>query len=194
PPRKRDEPSCEYHGGLVRSRESQVMARKHVAPEPIIATLHEAEVLIDQGKILAQASTHIGVTVQTYDRWRKEHGGLKADPAKRLEAMRPYQLSLAEWDAAGVSQLRMGFSRFTEMPAARPVRGYGFRTYRPGDEGAWIDTLSTGDFGVWDRARLDRMLAGERAPLPLEGVVFGRRGELVGFSGVPADRSTAPPV
>ena len=86
--------------------------------------------------------------------------------------MQLYQLSPAEWEAAGVSQLRMGFSRFTDMPAARSVSGYGFRTYRPGDEGAWIDTLSTGDFGVWDRPRLDRMLAGERAPLPLEGVVF----------------------
>jgi mycothiol synthase len=89
-----------------------------------------------------------------------------------VEIVRLYQLSLAEWNAAGVTQLRMGFARFTDMPAARPVSGYEFRTYRPGDEEAWLDTLSTGDFGVWERARLDRMLAGERAPLPLEGVVF----------------------
>jgi mycothiol synthase len=72
----------------------------------------------------------------------------------------------------------MGFSRFADMPAARPVSGFGFRTYRPGDEGAWIDVLSTGDFGVWDRARLDRMLAGERAPLPLEGVVFATSNDM----------------
>ena len=92
--------------------------------------------------------------------------------------MRLYQLSPAEWEAAGVTQLRMGFSRFAEMPAARPVGGYEFRTYRPGDEGAWIDTLCTGDFGVWDRGRLDRMLAGERAPLPLEGVVFATSNDM----------------
>jgi mycothiol synthase len=45
-------------------------------------------------------------------------------------------------------------------------------TCLPGDEEAWLDILATGDFGVWDRARLDRMLARERAPLPREGVVF----------------------
>jgi RimJ/RimL family protein N-acetyltransferase len=66
----------------------------------------------------------------------------------------------------------MGFSRFTDIPPAWSVIGYAFRTYRPGDEGPWLDTLATGGFGAWDRARLDRMLAGERAPLPPEGVVF----------------------
>jgi mycothiol synthase len=66
----------------------------------------------------------------------------------------------------------MGFSRFTDMPTARPVNGYAFRTYRPGDEEGWLDTLATGEFGPWDRPRLDRLLAGERAPLPREGVVF----------------------
>jgi mycothiol synthase len=86
--------------------------------------------------------------------------------------MRLDQLALATWDAAGVTQLRMGFSRFADIPPARPVAGYGLRTYRPGDEGAWLDTLATGDFGVWDRARLARMLAGDRAPLPPAGVVF----------------------
>jgi putative transposase len=38
-----------------------------------------------QGKTVAQASKHIGVTVQTYYRWRKEYGGLKVDQAKRLK-------------------------------------------------------------------------------------------------------------
>ena len=72
----------------------------------------------------------------------------------------------------------MGFSRFTGMPTARSVSGYGLRTYRPGDEEAWLDTLATGEFGIWDRARLDRMLAGERAPLPREGVVFATRNDV----------------
>lgn len=73
------------------------------------------------------------------------------------------------------AQLRMGFTRFGALPAPRPASGYGLRTYRPGDEDAWIAILSTGDFGVWDRARLDGMLAGERAPLPREGIVFATR-------------------
>ena len=60
---------------------------------------------------------------------------------------------------------------FIDIPPARPVISYGFRTYRHGDEGAWLDTLASGD-SAWDRSRLDQMLAGERAPVPLEGVVF----------------------
>lgn len=66
----------------------------------------------------------------------------------------------------------MGFSRFDEPSPPRPPAGYGVRAYRPGDERAWIEILSTGDFGVWDRPRLERMLAGERAQLPREGIRF----------------------
>lgn len=73
------------------------------------------------------------------------------------------------------TQLRMGFTRFDALPAPRPESGYGLRTYRPGEEESWTGILSTGDFGTWDRARLDRMLAGERAPLPREGIVFATR-------------------
>lgn len=72
----------------------------------------------------------------------------------------------------GRTQLRMGFTLFDALPAPRPASGYGLRTYRPGDEEPWIGILSTGDFGAWDRPRLDRMLAGERAPLPRDGIVF----------------------
>lgn len=56
-------------------------------PEQIIAKLREAEVLIAQGKAVAQASKQIGATVQTYYRWRKEYGGMKLDQAKRLKAL-----------------------------------------------------------------------------------------------------------
>jgi mycothiol synthase len=66
----------------------------------------------------------------------------------------------------------MRFTRFDQLSAPAPPPGYGLRRYHPGDEEAWIGLLSTGDFGTWDRARLERMLAGERAPLPLEGVFF----------------------
>jgi transposase-like protein len=63
------------------------MAKKHVAPEQIIPKLREAEVLIAQGKTVAQASKQIGVTVQTYYRWRREYGGMKVDQAKRLKEL-----------------------------------------------------------------------------------------------------------
>ena len=63
------------------------MAKKQSSPEQIIGKLREAEVLVAQGKTVAQASKQIGVTVQAYYRWRKEYGGLKVDQAKRLKEL-----------------------------------------------------------------------------------------------------------
>ena len=66
----------------------------------------------------------------------------------------------------------MGFRAFDSLGASESAAGYGLRTFRPGDEDAWIELLCSGDFGVWDRARLDRMLGGDRAPMPFEGIFF----------------------
>ena len=63
------------------------MARKHHKPEEIIAKLREAEVLIAQGRSVADAARTIGVTEQSYYRWRKEYGGLKMDQARRLKEL-----------------------------------------------------------------------------------------------------------
>ena len=50
------------------------MPRKHYTPEQIIYSLREAEVLLSQGNTTAQAARHLGITEQTYYRWRKEYG------------------------------------------------------------------------------------------------------------------------
>jgi len=63
------------------------MGRKRFKPEEIVNKLREADVLIAQGRTVAQASKQIGVTEQTYYRWRKEYGGLKTDQAKRLKEL-----------------------------------------------------------------------------------------------------------
>lgn len=63
------------------------MAKKHATLEQIIVKLREAEVLIAQGKTVAQAAKQIGATEQTYYRWRREYGGLKTDQAKRLKEL-----------------------------------------------------------------------------------------------------------
>ncbi len=63
------------------------MARKRHTAEEIIGKLREAEVLIAQGKTVAQAARAIGVTEQSYFRWRKEYGGLKLDQARRLKEL-----------------------------------------------------------------------------------------------------------
>lgn len=61
------------------------MPRRRFTPEQIIQHLREAEVLLSQNKTIAQACKAIGVTEQTYYRWRKEYGGVRTDQAKRLK-------------------------------------------------------------------------------------------------------------
>jgi len=61
------------------------MPRKRFTAEQIIQNLREAEVLLAQGKTIAQVCKTIGITDQTYYRWRKEYGGIRTDQAKRLK-------------------------------------------------------------------------------------------------------------
>jgi putative transposase len=61
------------------------MARKHHKPEEIVAKLRQVDVLVGQGRAVAEAIRAIGVTELTYYRWRREFGGLKADQVKRLK-------------------------------------------------------------------------------------------------------------
>jgi len=61
------------------------MPRKRYTPEQIISKLREAEVLLSQGQTVAQASKQLGVTEQTYYRWRKEYGGMRTSQVRRLK-------------------------------------------------------------------------------------------------------------
>ncbi|MBB5393971.1 transposase-like protein [Herbaspirillum seropedicae] len=63
------------------------MPKKRFTSEDIIHKLREAEVMSAQGKTVADISRQLGVTEQTYFRWRKEYGGLKIDQAKRLKEL-----------------------------------------------------------------------------------------------------------
>ena len=63
------------------------MVRKNFTPEQIINKLREAEIHINQGISISEASRKIGVTQQTYYRWRKEYGGLRIEQAKRLKSL-----------------------------------------------------------------------------------------------------------
>jgi len=70
------------------------MAAKRYTAEQIVNKLREVEVLVSQGNSVAHASKQIGVTEQTYYRWRKEYGGLKSDQAKRLKELEKENASL----------------------------------------------------------------------------------------------------
>ena len=64
------------------------MGRKKAhTPEEIVAKLRQAEVLVGQGRTVADAVRAIGVTEPTYYRWRTEFGGLKLDQVKRLKEL-----------------------------------------------------------------------------------------------------------
>ena len=61
--------------------------QKAHTPEEIVSKLRQVEVLVGQGKTVADAVRAIGVTEPTYYRWRTEFGGLKLDQVKRLKEL-----------------------------------------------------------------------------------------------------------
>ena len=63
------------------------MKGKRYSVEQIIGKLREAEVLLSQGRTVKEVSRELGVTEQTYYRWRKEYGGLKLSQARRLKEL-----------------------------------------------------------------------------------------------------------
>jgi putative transposase len=63
------------------------MSRKRFSAEQIITKLREAEVELAKGKTVVKVVRKLGITEQTYYRWRKEYGGMKVEQAKRLKEL-----------------------------------------------------------------------------------------------------------
>ena len=63
------------------------MARKRHSTEQIVNKLREAEVHLGQGMTVPEVSRKLGVTEQTYYRWRKEYGGIKTDQVRKLKEL-----------------------------------------------------------------------------------------------------------
>ena len=61
------------------------MPQQRFTTEEIMHKLREADVLSGQGQTVAQVCKQLGVTDKTYFRWRKSHGGLRIDQAKRMK-------------------------------------------------------------------------------------------------------------
>ena len=70
------------------------MAKKRHTAEQIISKLREAEVLLAKGTKIPQVSRSLGVTEQTYYRWRKEYGGVRTDQVKRLKELEKQNVRL----------------------------------------------------------------------------------------------------
>jgi hypothetical protein len=60
--------------------------KRHGA-EQIVRKLRDAEALQNSGKTIGEACQVLEVSEQTYHRWKKKYGGMKADEAKRLEEL-----------------------------------------------------------------------------------------------------------
>ena len=63
------------------------MKRGRHTPQQVIRKLREAERLIGEGKTIPEAAKELGISEQTYHRWRNQYGGMKADDAKRLKEL-----------------------------------------------------------------------------------------------------------
>ena len=63
------------------------MGRKRHTPEQIITAVREAEVGLARGKSVKLISRELGITEQTYYRWRREYGGMKVSQARRLKEL-----------------------------------------------------------------------------------------------------------
>jgi len=65
----------------------QVKKRRHT-PEQITRKLREADRLLAEGKSTAEVAKHLEISEQSFHRWRNQYGGMKADDAKELKALR----------------------------------------------------------------------------------------------------------
>ena len=63
------------------------MARKRYTAEEIISHLRTIEIEMGNGFGIAEVCRKLGITEQTYYRWKKEYGGLRVDQAKRLKGL-----------------------------------------------------------------------------------------------------------
>ena len=102
---------------VVAGRETgQIMSniRKRHTPEQVVRKLGQADRMLADGQDVAAVCRELGVSEQTYYRWRNQYGGLKADDAKRLKELEKQNATLkrllaeAELEKAALKELAEG--------------------------------------------------------------------------------------
>ena len=63
------------------------MKRKRHTPQQVVRKLQEAQAALSAGRELAEVCQMLGISEQTYYRWKKKYGGMKAEEAKRLASL-----------------------------------------------------------------------------------------------------------
>ena len=87
--------------------------------EHVIPKLREVEVELGRGKTVAEAVKKIGVTEQTYYRWKKKYGGLRMDQAKRLKELEKENSRLKRL----LADAELDKAILREVAEGRPVAG-----------------------------------------------------------------------
>ena len=88
--------------------------RRRHTPEQVVRKLTQADRLLADGKDVADVCRELGVSEQTYYRWRNQFGGLKADDAKRLKDLERENSTLkrlladAELEKAALKEIASG--------------------------------------------------------------------------------------
>lgn len=63
------------------------MKRTRHSAEQVVSKLREADAMLAAGRPVSQVVQHLGVSEQTYHRWREQYGGMKCDEARRLKEL-----------------------------------------------------------------------------------------------------------
>jgi transposase-like protein len=63
------------------------MKRTRHSAEQIVTKLREAEAMLAAGRTVAQVVQALGVSEQTFNRWRNQYGGMKEGEARRLKEL-----------------------------------------------------------------------------------------------------------
>ena len=90
------------------------MKRHRHTPEQIVRKLREGERMLNEGTDITEVVRHLGIAESTWNRWRSQYGGMKADEAKRLRQLEAENARLkkllaeAELDKAMLKELAEG--------------------------------------------------------------------------------------
>jgi putative transposase len=61
--------------------------RKKNSPEEIVVKLRQAQLELGKGSTVDQVSRKLGITEQTYYRWKREYGGMEVDQLAKLKEL-----------------------------------------------------------------------------------------------------------
>lgn len=87
---------------------------KRHSPEQIVQKLRDGDAMLNAGKTVAEVVQHLGVSEQTYYRWKSQYGGMKSEEAKRLKELEVENARLkkllaeAELDKAMLKEIASG--------------------------------------------------------------------------------------